>query len=102
MTGSKEIGRNDSCPCGSGKKYKRCCLGTEADPQEVPKKTLPALVVLVLGLVLAVVVMVMSDAGNGVLCAVVTLMFAGGTYVFTNMPPPNTNSGSPGGINFGG
>jgi hypothetical protein len=20
------IGRNDSCPCGSGKKYKRCCL----------------------------------------------------------------------------
>lgn len=23
-------GRNDPCPCGSGKKYKRCCLGTEA------------------------------------------------------------------------
>ena len=22
----KEIGRNDSCPCGSGKKYKKCCL----------------------------------------------------------------------------
>ena len=21
-----KIGRNDSCPCGSGKKYKRCCL----------------------------------------------------------------------------
>lgn len=21
-----EIGRNDPCPCGSGKKYKRCCL----------------------------------------------------------------------------
>jgi len=21
----KKIGRNDSCPCGSGKKYKRCC-----------------------------------------------------------------------------
>ena len=19
-------GRNDSCPCGSGKKYKRCCM----------------------------------------------------------------------------
>ena len=23
----KDIGRNDSCPCGSGKKYKKCCLG---------------------------------------------------------------------------
>lgn len=20
------IGRNDECPCGSGKKYKKCCL----------------------------------------------------------------------------
>jgi len=20
-----EIGRNDPCPCGSGKKYKKCC-----------------------------------------------------------------------------
>jgi len=23
---NKEIGRNDPCPCGSGKKYKGCCL----------------------------------------------------------------------------
>ena len=23
----EKIGRNDPCPCGSGKKYKRCCLG---------------------------------------------------------------------------
>jgi preprotein translocase subunit SecA len=22
----KEIGRNDLCVCGSGKKYKKCCL----------------------------------------------------------------------------
>lgn len=22
-----KVGRNDPCPCGSGKKYKRCCLG---------------------------------------------------------------------------
>lgn len=24
----KKIGRNDLCPCGSGKKYKHCCLKT--------------------------------------------------------------------------
>ena len=23
---NKDIGRNDPCPCGSGKKYKKCCL----------------------------------------------------------------------------
>ena len=22
---NKKIGRNDPCPCGSGKKYKHCC-----------------------------------------------------------------------------
>jgi len=25
-TGRRKIGRNDPCPCGSGKKYKKCCL----------------------------------------------------------------------------
>ena len=25
------VGRNDPCPCGSGKKYKKCCLGKERD-----------------------------------------------------------------------
>ncbi|MBJ95680.1 MAG: preprotein translocase subunit SecA [Rickettsiales bacterium] len=28
--GSK-VGRNDPCPCGSGKKYKKCCMGKEDD-----------------------------------------------------------------------
>jgi hypothetical protein len=27
---SQKIGRNDSCPCGSGKKYKRCCLARQS------------------------------------------------------------------------
>ncbi len=25
-----KIGRNDPCPCGSGKKYKRCCMKKKA------------------------------------------------------------------------
>jgi uncharacterized protein YecA (UPF0149 family) len=25
---SKKIGRNEPCPCGSGKKYKHCCLNS--------------------------------------------------------------------------
>ena len=24
-TASQKVGRNDPCPCGSGKKYKKCC-----------------------------------------------------------------------------
>ncbi len=30
------IGRNAPCPCGSGKKYKKCCLGTPNDPASDP------------------------------------------------------------------
>lgn len=25
---NKKVGRNDPCPCGSGKKYKNCCLAS--------------------------------------------------------------------------
>jgi hypothetical protein len=27
---SPKVGRNDPCPCGSGKKHKKCCLGASA------------------------------------------------------------------------
>jgi tetratricopeptide (TPR) repeat protein len=30
------LGRNDPCPCGSGKKYKKCCGSTAAGPEIVP------------------------------------------------------------------
>jgi hypothetical protein len=26
---ARKVGRNEPCPCGSGKKYKKCCLGKE-------------------------------------------------------------------------
>ncbi|MFH1982402.1 MAG: DUF6398 domain-containing protein [Pseudomonadota bacterium] len=29
-----KIGRNDPCPCGSGKKYKKCCLRKKVTPPE--------------------------------------------------------------------
>lgn len=34
-----KIGRNESCPCGSGKKYKRCCERKEA---ELSQRQLPS------------------------------------------------------------
>jgi tetratricopeptide (TPR) repeat protein len=33
------IGRNDPCPCGSGKKYKKCCLGRD---EALARQTRPA------------------------------------------------------------
>lgn len=31
ISSSKKVGRNESCPCGSGKKYKKCCLNKPID-----------------------------------------------------------------------
>jgi len=32
-----KVGRNDPCPCGSGKKYKKCCMhSSEQEPQPRP------------------------------------------------------------------
>lgn len=33
----EKVGRNDPCPCGSGKKYKKCCLGKEEAKASVPR-----------------------------------------------------------------
>lgn len=27
-----DVGRNEPCPCGSGKKYQKCCLGRQEEP----------------------------------------------------------------------
>jgi hypothetical protein len=32
----RDVGRNDPCPCGSGKKFKKCCYG--ADPDELMQR----------------------------------------------------------------
>ncbi len=37
---SKKVGRNDPCPCNSGKKFKKCCINkgvTHAKPEETSK-----------------------------------------------------------------
>lgn len=38
-----KIGRNDPCPCGSGKKYKRCCLERDQKLELLMAKGLPDL-----------------------------------------------------------
>ena len=39
----KKIGRNDPCPCGSGKKYKKCCLKKDRYLKNLPDDALKRL-----------------------------------------------------------
>src|SRR5437764_926556 len=36
-----KAGRNDPCPCGSGKKYKKCCLGKEREASSRETAAIP-------------------------------------------------------------
>lgn len=38
-----QIGRNDPCPCGSGKKYKRCCLAKDTAPKRAEREPDPTM-----------------------------------------------------------
>ena len=43
MNEKKKLGPNDPCPCGSGKKYKRCCRDNAApNAMALPAKADPA------------------------------------------------------------
>ena len=45
MAGRTKVGRNDRCPCGSGKKYKNCCKGKASRLSAAGWLTIAALVV---------------------------------------------------------
>lgn len=40
-----KVGRNDPCPCGSGKKYKQCCMQKSAGGSSLLKKKFTAKVI---------------------------------------------------------
>ena len=39
-----KIGRNDPCACGSGKKYKKCCMANDEDAALAARAVQPAAV----------------------------------------------------------
>ncbi|MEN8183988.1 MAG: SEC-C metal-binding domain-containing protein [Myxococcota bacterium] len=53
-----KVGRNDPCPCGSGRKYKSCCEGKATAKEALYSRGLPIL----LGLVLVAVAVLIAAA----------------------------------------
>ncbi|MEM1204573.1 MAG: SEC-C domain-containing protein [Acidobacteriota bacterium] len=92
------IGRNELCPCGSGLKYKRCCLVTgSVDDAKRQRTTLIAIVTVVaIALVLAFAVSGQVGAVAGALGGVGVAI-----WLWLSAPPPSKGGGDPGAINFG-
>ena len=57
----KKVGRNEACPCGSGKKSKRCCEAQDSSP-----KTSTRFILVQAGAALAAAIIggVMSGGGD--------------------------------------
>lgn len=63
---SKKPNRNDPCPCGSGKKYKNCCIDKDNTGVSSKMGMIALVVVIIIGLVF--VVASLSGDGNAQDC----------------------------------
>ena len=92
------VSRNDPCPCGSGKKYKKCCLAREAD-RITPRSRLLAVLATLL-VILTVVAWTVIGADAGKVVGGVGVLALGAYLLFSN-PPPARGGGDPSAIRFG-
>jgi hypothetical protein len=65
-TGMEKVGRNAPCPCGSGRKYKHCCLDKKYS-MPLHQKLLFILIVLIVGggLIMAIASFSAHEPGSG-------------------------------------
>lgn len=118
---SAKIGRNEPCPCGSGKKYKHCHLGQDDDPgrKELPPTTdevarhavarepLPSWTRFVpwtvgaVGGIGAIALGATQSAQSGLALAAGTGLAVGAWFLFSNPPPPRDDAGDPAALDFG-
>ncbi|MEM9558590.1 MAG: SEC-C metal-binding domain-containing protein [Acidobacteriota bacterium] len=93
------VGRNDPCPCGSGEKYKKCCLGGADPATKKRQQTILILSAIALVAGIAGAIFVSKTVGLGIGLGG---LFVIGTWVWLTAPPPKSGSkGDPGAINFG-
>lgn len=100
QTMQQKIGRNDPCPCGSGKKHKQCCLGKEAPEVRQQRLGVPIVITLI-GLCGAGYLWWAKGAGSGLASVAGAILIGAVVYALREPPPPNTGGGDASAINFG-
>lgn len=93
------VARNDPCPCGSGNKYKQCCMRSGGAEKQKRNQILSGIAVMIIVVALALAIFV--GTSTGVTVGGVGLALLGGYWLFTDPPAPRSG-GNPGAINFGG
>ena len=93
------VGRNDPCPCGSGKKYKHCCLN--ADTSSAIKWRMGPLMCAAVGIISGLALFFTQGAtvGGPVIAAGIVIPIA--WTVFTDPPPVKSNTDDAAAMKFG-
>ena len=105
-----KIGRNDPCPCGSGKKYKHCHWGKALPGEEGPSGTSEemaasnkrsAIMILAFGVLVSIGVGFWKGTYTALIVAAAWALGSAAYLSFRNPPPINENAGDPAALNFG-
>tara|TARA_R110002096_G_scaffold292224_2_gene486692 strand:- start:139555 stop:139863 length:309 start_codon:yes stop_codon:yes gene_type:complete len=101
MTNANKIGRNSQCHCGSGKKFKNCCI--EKVQKEASRAPIGAsLAIVVLGLAGAAALLTTKGVGSALAAVAGAIIVAVAVYIFRDPNPPRGGkSGDSSAINFG-
>lgn len=100
MSSAGKLGRNDSCSCGSGEKYKRCCM-EKVESQSGPKAWGVSAFLLVAGIVGGVLIFGSKGLGPALAVFAASVLFAVGVYVIRDPAPRRELGSQASAINFG-
>ncbi len=105
-----KISRNALCPCGSGKKYKHCCIGKplpgeegsdEVLAEEKREMTRAGVILAVIGLLVCIGIGVWKDTYTAIVVAAAWALGQAAYMSFRNPPPVNDDAGNPAALDFG-
>ncbi len=96
---SSQVSRNDPCPCGSGLKYKKCCLG-KAFPLR-GRRLLWTLIPFVGAIVAAIIIGIFFGLKSGFGAGAALLLLSGVLFVVRGAPASRSTRSGPSDINFG-
>lgn len=85
--------RNDACPCGSGKKYKKCCLGAP-DPREARRSKILGYGALALTIVTLAAVFLIGE-GVGAAVGLGSFVLLIGYTLGSSAPASSKSPGKP-------
>jgi CBS-domain-containing membrane protein len=101
MTNQAKLGRNSPCHCGSGKKFKACCIGKSL-PENAKAPIGASIGILIAGLAGAALLLMYKGMGSALAAIGASVIAAMAIYVFRDPNPPRGGSGGDSSaINFG-